>query len=507
MVSPDSTPDDAHCAPCIEPPTLPSSQPRDVCPSDSPAPVMGVASGSASLDGVLVEDCYVGSDEEILEEDQLDLNFSDEECGGSPISPAQPPAEKMLTPLLQRAEDSPQPSPLLRKCLPLLLLATVCLAPPLLQNFALNHLSKTCAISTDDIKPEFEVWNLCAVGYISGKNPGFRALHNIISNVWKCDATLTIHDSGWLIYKFKTEDDKLAILRGGPYLVYGRPLILRPMKIFFDFSSEEMTRVLCDQLTSTLSRMSYARVLVEIDLLEDLRHSVEISLPEGPILHQKVVYETLPNFCNFCCVLGHTRLLCPKASAANNKVPASQPHDMQPAKGNVFGRLGPQLHHEGSPSSQIQDSPPHGQVPVAPEVATESEVNAIAPEEWVTVVPKRKASKQPGNISKGKEVIIAEPGPVAPLGETPSSLACAGEERHSPTPTAELLVANPCPEEVQSTPTPKPGSLADQSEDTVPVSNPGIGPPLGAPFKGGVRTRSQKHRYSSGRVPPSPANI
>lgn len=72
--------------------------------------------------------------------------------------------------------------------------------------------------------------------------------------------------------------------------------------------------------------MSYARVLVEIDLLEDLQHSVEISLPEGLTLHQKVVYETLLKFCNLCCVLGHSRLLYPKATTANNKGPSSQPH-------------------------------------------------------------------------------------------------------------------------------------------------------------------------------------
>jgi len=71
--------------------------------------------------------------------------------------------------------------------------------------------------------------------------------------------------------------------------------------------------------------MSYARVLVEIELLEELRHSMEISLPKGPILHQKVVYENLPKYCNFCHVLGHSRLLCPKASAATNPVFPSQP--------------------------------------------------------------------------------------------------------------------------------------------------------------------------------------
>ena len=241
-----------------------------------------------------------------------------------------------------------------------------------LQHFSLNHLSRTCAISPEDIKPEFDVWKFCVVGYVSGKRPGYGALNSIISTVWKCEASLSIHDSGWLVYQFKTEEAKNSVLSGGPYLIYGRPLILRPMMKFFDFSSEEMSRVpvwvkfpnlplccwspiclpkiasvlgkpiQCDQPTSTLSRMSYARVLVEIDLLEEIQHSVEISLPEGPALHQSVVYETLPKYCTFCHVLGHVRLLCPKA-AASKAIPCRQPlaPSLQAAKSNVLSRLGP----------------------------------------------------------------------------------------------------------------------------------------------------------------------
>ena len=146
------------------------------------------------------------------------------------------------------------------------------------------------------------------VGYVSGKSPGYRALNGIISSIWKCEASLTIHDYGWLIYRFNREEDKLSVLCGGLYLVHGRPLILRPMKIFFDFSCEEMTRVLvwvkflnlplscwsplclskiasvgkpiqCDQMTYNLSHLSYACVLVKIDLREDIQQSVEVSLP------------------------------------------------------------------------------------------------------------------------------------------------------------------------------------------------------------------------------------
>lgn len=52
-----------------------------------------------------------------------------------------------------------------------------------------------------------------------------------------------IHDSGWLIYRFNKIKDKLDVLSGGPYLVFGRPLMLRPMLAFFNFSTKEMSKV------------------------------------------------------------------------------------------------------------------------------------------------------------------------------------------------------------------------------------------------------------------------
>ena len=87
------------CEPRTDLPPMSSSQPSDVCLSDlQPASMMVVASGSTSLDEVWVENCFVDSDEEILEEDQLDFNFSDEECDDSPKSPTLLPVENVSSP-------------------------------------------------------------------------------------------------------------------------------------------------------------------------------------------------------------------------------------------------------------------------------------------------------------------------------------------------------------------------------------------------------------------------
>ncbi|KAJ6874258.1 hypothetical protein NC651_032927 [Populus alba x Populus x berolinensis] len=157
---------------------------------------------------------------------------------------------------------------------------------------------------------------------------------------WKCEASLAIHEFGWLVYIFKNVDDKLVVLANGPYLIYGRPLILKVMPEYFDFGTDEMSCVpiwvkfpnlplkcwsprclskiasklgmpiQSDQLTFSMSRISYARVLVELDLLADLKSFIVINLPNGAILNQPVIYEMLPRFCKLCKVLGHNTGTC-----------------------------------------------------------------------------------------------------------------------------------------------------------------------------------------------------
>lgn len=226
-----------------------------------------------------------------------------------------------------------------------------------------------CDLVGDDLEAKCDFWKLCLIGYVAGRSPGFKALQNVIINSWKCDASLIMHESGWLIFKFASDADKLRILSGGPYLVYGRPLILRPMPAFFDFSCSDMHTVpvwvkfpnlplqcwslkclskiasvlgkpvQTDLLTHTMSRLSYARVLVEVNLLSVLPYSIDINLPNGSLLKQQVIYETLPRFCKHCKILGHLTSTCPK-QVAKDSAPA--PRASSNVKKSALDRLGPQ---------------------------------------------------------------------------------------------------------------------------------------------------------------------
>nr|TKR99522.1 hypothetical protein D5086_0000192240 [Populus alba] len=88
-----------------------------------------------------------------------------------------------------------------------------------------------------------------------------------------------MHDSGWLIFDFSSESEMLDVLGAGPYVIFGRPLVLQIMSDFFDFRFNKLTTMPTWQL----------------------------------------VYESLPRFCKQCKSLGHSILTCTKGHAPRNR--------------------------------------------------------------------------------------------------------------------------------------------------------------------------------------------
>ena len=374
----------------------------------------------STADHVRVEDC---SDIDAFEEDEDEVDYSVSEyasegsskffcspsplpalgkldlpSGGEPVAPPPPLGDSgksasTAAPPVQHASSSgnspatapstwrdlfaPNPNP------------GVC---PKLFHFSEISTIKTCTLLNDDLTSHSDIWNLCIVGYVAGKSPGYKALSNVISYTWHCEAKLTIHESGWLVYQFKNVDDKLAVLADGPYSVYGRPLILKPMTEYFDFSAEPMTKVpvwvkfpnlplkcwsvqglskiasvlgkplQSDKFTATMERLSFARVLIELDLMDELPSSIPICLPNGTTLHQSVVYESLPRFCKHCQVLGHSIGACTKSStlvdpdkegSEDMAAPLFGPPQVQ--RVTAFQRLGKTVHtHKGHAKGQTE---------------------------------------------------------------------------------------------------------------------------------------------------------
>jgi len=179
------------------------------------------------------------------------------------------------------------------------------------------------------------VWGYSLVGYFAGRFPGKAALLKLCDS-WHVKYKYSAHSSGWLLFQFDNESSRDSVMAGGPYTVFGRPLMLKAMPPFFEFDDQNVSflpvwvnlpalplecwtsaalSIICskigkpistDSITATRGQFSYARVLIEIDASKDLIKSVLFKLPSGKLRTQPVIYEYEPRFCAHCKVFGHS---------------------------------------------------------------------------------------------------------------------------------------------------------------------------------------------------------
>jgi len=169
---------------------------------------------NAFLDGSLEDNC---SEDEAFEEEHLDFSCSDEEYKASPppsspalVSPeppsspapvaTDPPASSKGATFISsnsvKAGNSPVPPPANGKWRDLFSSNRNVSSCPRLMHFSALHDIQSCPFLNEDLDHSYDDWKLCAIGYVSSKFPSYRALNSIIENVWKCEAWLTIHESG-----------------------------------------------------------------------------------------------------------------------------------------------------------------------------------------------------------------------------------------------------------------------------------------------------------------------
>lgn len=219
-------------------------------------------------------------------------------------------------------------------------------------------------IEEDDIDRLEVLWGHCLLGCFAGRFPGLKAVRNLVDK-WKTDCEILPHQSGWILFKFHNKTELEKILVGGPYFVYGRTLLLRSIPENFCFQEEDYSIVptwvqlhnlplqcwntraisriasklgkpICvDNITLERKRISYARVLIEMDTSVNPIEDFEVKLPSGIVYTQYIHYENFPKFCNYCFMFGHLRDNCrhlKMPSTDNNKSVNSVEKDSVPPK-------------------------------------------------------------------------------------------------------------------------------------------------------------------------------
>ncbi|KAB5551437.1 hypothetical protein DKX38_008748 [Salix brachista] len=212
-------------------------------------------------------------------------------------------------------------------------------------------------ITEDMFTEQAEQWSRCMVGFFPGYRMNYHAVNKIASRVWRSKGLEDVRTtaSGFIIFRFKTEDQMLKIIERGPWLFGGKAIILQQWHPHFIFDKSKISKLpvwvrlhglpfplwsrkglslvasmvgrplACDEATFTSSRLDFARVCVELDAKLPFVHHFNITTPlsEDP-LHIEVEYEWKPTRCPKCLRFGHACKVeeVPKVAKPNTDVEA-----------------------------------------------------------------------------------------------------------------------------------------------------------------------------------------
>ncbi|XP_074313942.1 uncharacterized protein LOC141649145 [Silene latifolia] len=82
--------------------------------------------------------------------------------------------------------------------------------------------------------------------------------------------------------------------------------------------------ICADELTTSKSKIAFARILVEVDLSKELPKGMKLQTPYRGTILQKIDYEWLPYFCHTCKKIGHTKDRCAKNKVKQAYKPKQQ---------------------------------------------------------------------------------------------------------------------------------------------------------------------------------------
>ncbi|XP_058732852.1 uncharacterized protein LOC131604428 [Vicia villosa] len=192
-------------------------------------------------------------------------------------------------------------------------------------------------IEEQDVASEKHFWENVLIMYAIGEELSMNAVRKFMNTTWNFVAMpeLYYNEEGYFLIRFKSSEDKTAVFMRGPYTIHKKPVLLHdwnpkftlhddilrvlPIWVMFPqlpliyWGERSMGKIasaigkplMTDECTSKKLRVSYARVLVEVDVTKELKKHITIRDPTGEKLIQQVDYEWEPPFCTPCKKVGH----------------------------------------------------------------------------------------------------------------------------------------------------------------------------------------------------------
>ncbi|GAA0156047.1 hypothetical protein LIER_13631 [Lithospermum erythrorhizon] len=195
---------------------------------------------------------------------------------------------------------------------------------------------------SDEI-PFVETWGYCLIGCFTGPFPGRHALNSLVKS-WNVKCKIIPYAKGWTVFRFASDEDRFKVFNGGPYLAFGKTLMLKlvdagvilrddlftsvptwvlfhdvPLSVWSEsglskIASKVGIPMYTDKVTKDRTKMSYARCLVHVDVSKPPVLEFGVKLSGGRRYIQKVSYECYPDYCCECKTFGHNVFKCKKNS-------------------------------------------------------------------------------------------------------------------------------------------------------------------------------------------------
>ncbi|XP_058763772.1 uncharacterized protein LOC131637201 [Vicia villosa] len=166
-------------------------------------------------------------------------------------------------------------------------------------------------IEEQDVISEMQFWANVLIMYAVGDDLSMNAVKKFMMNTWNFVTLpeLYYNEEGYFIVRFKSKSDKDAVLMRGPYTIFKKPVLLHewtptftleddvlrvlpvwvifpqlPLVYWGDKSIGKIASaigkpVITDECIRKKLRVSYARVLIEVDVTRELKSEITIRSP------------------------------------------------------------------------------------------------------------------------------------------------------------------------------------------------------------------------------------
>ncbi|XP_060211626.1 uncharacterized protein LOC132639162 [Lycium barbarum] len=209
-----------------------------------------------------------------------------------------------------------------------------------------------------EVEKENAKWRCALIAYVIGEVLGYKYMRRYIDRTW-VDVTepeLFLHEKGYYVVKFQDIGDMKKVLCSGPHTINNKPIILKQWSAHLDFEAEFLTEIplwvtfpnlpmscwgsdslsrvasavghltFADECTTKQTRISFAYMLIEVNVTKPLPAMENVIDPNGIKFQQDVAFDWKPEYYGQCLKIGHE---CPPPCAPpppnEQPNPAAQP--------------------------------------------------------------------------------------------------------------------------------------------------------------------------------------